>query len=288
MSHSSSRSRRAIANSDLELQQPSVAAGATRDTAVANHLILNADDFGLSHEHNLAILQAHQAGSITSASLMMGQPGTAGAVAMAHATPTLAVGLHLALSDAVPVLPPNLINRLVRSDGRFYPNEAALLRTAFSIEGRRQLRAEIGAQFRAFGQTGLICDHVNTHRHSHQLPHVARMICTEARRWNVKKSRLPWDPASGHRPGHILRLIRFHYLNRILRRSGISTIYSAIGRNWNPIDLLQVLHRQPSGLTELYFHPVALKEHLFASDLPTLLDDNVLSTLKRLRSSNLA
>jgi hypothetical protein len=42
-----------------------------------------------------------------------------------------------------------------------------------------------------------------------------------------------------------------------------------------------MLHRPPPGLIELYFHPVALKEHFFASDLPALLDDDVLSTLAR-------
>jgi hopanoid biosynthesis associated protein HpnK len=287
MSHLFNHSRRAVINGDLGDGQRTTTADAVSGGA-ANRLILNADDFGMSQEHNEAILQAHRAGSITSASLMMGQPGIAGAVAMAHATPTLAVGLHLALSDAAPVLPPNLIPRLVRDDGKFYPNEAAVLRAAFSVEGRRQLRAEIGAQFIAFHQTGLICDHVNTHRHSHQFPHVTKMICDEARRWGVKRSRLPWDATRRPRLGHTARFIRFYYLSRILRRSGIDTIYSSIGRKWNAIDLLEVLDRLPPGLIELYFHPVTVKDHPFASDLPALLDDDVLSALARLRSSNVA
>jgi chitin disaccharide deacetylase len=288
MSHIFNHFRRAVINRALGNRQRTTTADDAVGGGAANRLILNADDFGMSHEHNVAILQAHQAGSITSASLMMGQPGTAAAVAMAHATPTLTVGLHLALSDATPLLRPNLVPRLVGSDGKFYPNEVAVLRTAFSVEGRRQLQAEIHAQFCAFHQTGLICDHVNTHRHSHQLPHVAKMICDEARRWGVKRSRLPWDATRHPRLGHTARLIRFHYLSRILRRSGIETIYYSIGRNWNAGDLLEVLHGLPPGLIELYFHPVTLKEHLFASDLPALLDDNVLSALARLRSFNVA
>jgi chitin disaccharide deacetylase len=287
MSHFFSRCRRPVVNGDPGNSQGSTTGDAVGGGA-ANRLILNADDFGMSHEHNVAILQAHKAGSITSASLMMGQPGTAAAVAIAHATPTLTVGLHLALSDAAPLLRPKLIPRLIRNDGKFYPNEAAILRTTFSVEGRRQLRAEIHAQFSAFHQTGLICDHVNTHRHSHQFPHVAKIICNEARAWGVRKSRLPWDATRPPRLGHTARLIRFYYLSWILRRSGVDTIYYSIGRNWNAGDLLQVLHRLPPGLIELYFHPVALKEHLFASDLPALLDDDVLSALARLRSSNIA
>ena len=288
MSHLFNRSRRAIINGDLGNCQQSSDFDADGGDASSDRLILNADDFGASHEHNRAILQAHQAGSLTSASLMMGQSATDAAIAMAHATPTLVVGLHLALSDAIPVSPPSSINRLVRADGTFHSNEAALFRAGFSVEGRRQLRREIAAQFHAFHQTGLICDHVNTHRHSHQVPHVAKMICEEARRWGVTKSRLPWDATRGRRPGHTARLIRFQYLAWILRRSGINTIYSSIGRNWTATELLEVLHRLPPGLTELYFHPVALEEHIFASDLPALLNENVLSMLKRLRPFRVA
>jgi predicted glycoside hydrolase/deacetylase ChbG (UPF0249 family) len=251
----------------------------------ATHLILNADDFGMSHDHNVAILQAHQAGSIGSASLMMGEPGTAEAVAMAHATPSLTVGLHLALSDASPILPPTLIPNLVEEGGRFYPNEAALFCAAWSADRRRQLQAEIHAQFRAFHQTGLTCDHVNTHRHSHQLPHIAIMIFDQARQWGVRKSRLPWDATRRHYFRQPARLARYCVLNSIMRRSGISTIYSSIGRNWSVATLLDVLQRLPTGLNELYFHPVALKDHSFAADLPTLLDSDVLLMLRRLRSS---
>jgi chitin disaccharide deacetylase len=252
-----------------------------------NRLILNADDFGMSHEHNIAVLQAHHAGSIDSASLMVGERGTAEAVAMARQTPTLAVGLHLALSDATPVLPQDLIPHLVRGDGRFYPNESALFRTILSIKGLQQIQAEIRAQFTAFHETGLTCDHVNTHRHSHQMPHVAIMVFNEARRWGIKRTRLPWDATRRRRLGDWARLARFCVLYGIIRRSGVTTVYSSIGCNWSAATLLEVLPKLPAGLNELYFHPVALEEHPFASDLPTLLDPEVLALLARLRLFNI-
>ena len=82
------------------------------------NLRFNADDFGASHLHNIAILEAYQAGAINAASLMVGETGAVEAIAIArqHKMP---VGLHLALSDAIPVLPPEVIPLLVRSDGRF-------------------------------------------------------------------------------------------------------------------------------------------------------------------------
>lgn len=252
-------------------------------------LVFNADDFGMSHEHNLGVLQAHESGSITAASLMMGEVGTEEAVAMARKTPTLAVGLHIALSDATPVLPPEQIRSLVDDNGRFHKNESKLLLASFTPSGRRQIRAEIRAQFDAYQATGLPLDHINTHRHSHQLPTVATILFAEARRRNVKVSRLTLDPL---REVHVLsdmaRLIRFYIVRHIMRSSGITTIYLSIGRDtpghqWTPTTLLDVLRRIPPTITELYFHPVILPNHRYAIDVDTLIDEVVVNAIVELR-----
>lgn len=58
-------------------------------------LIVNADDFGLSAAVNLGIVEAHERGIVTSASLMVRQAAAAGAVAQAREHPALSVGLHI-------------------------------------------------------------------------------------------------------------------------------------------------------------------------------------------------
>jgi chitin disaccharide deacetylase len=58
------------------------------------HLIVNADDFGLSAGVNRGIADCHLQGVVTSASLMVGRPGTLEAVAMSRELPDLAIGLH--------------------------------------------------------------------------------------------------------------------------------------------------------------------------------------------------
>ncbi len=58
------------------------------------HLIVNADDFGLSAGVNRGIADCHLHGVVTSASLMVGRPGTLEAVAMSRELPRLAIGLH--------------------------------------------------------------------------------------------------------------------------------------------------------------------------------------------------
>ena len=60
-------------------------------------LVVNADDFGHSEPVNDGILEAHERGIVTSASLMVRRPGADGAVAAAPAS--LAVGLHVELGE---------------------------------------------------------------------------------------------------------------------------------------------------------------------------------------------
>jgi predicted glycoside hydrolase/deacetylase ChbG (UPF0249 family) len=58
-------------------------------------LIVNADDLGLSEAVNEGVFAAHEQGIVTSASLMVGRPAAAAAVAELSEHPDLAIGLHL-------------------------------------------------------------------------------------------------------------------------------------------------------------------------------------------------
>lgn len=57
-------------------------------------LIINGDDFGLSHGVNDGIVEAHTRGVLTSASLMVNASAAAEAAAQARQHPGLSVGLH--------------------------------------------------------------------------------------------------------------------------------------------------------------------------------------------------
>ena len=61
---------------------------------MARHLIVNADDFGLSSGVNEGIVEAHERGVVTSTSLMVDAPGAEEAAGLARAYPDLGVGLH--------------------------------------------------------------------------------------------------------------------------------------------------------------------------------------------------
>src|SRR5712692_7081247 len=57
-------------------------------------LIVNADDFGQSAGVNRGIIEAHEAGIVKSASLMVRWPAAAQAVAYGRKHPALSLGLH--------------------------------------------------------------------------------------------------------------------------------------------------------------------------------------------------
>src|SRR5438045_3428554 len=62
-------------------------------------LIVNADDFGLSEGTNRGIIQSHERGIVTSATIMVRQAAAVSAAAYAKSNSALAIGLHLDLGE---------------------------------------------------------------------------------------------------------------------------------------------------------------------------------------------
>ncbi len=163
-----------------------------RATTIRPRLIVTADDFGLHPAVNEAVELAHRDGVLRAASLMVAAPAMLDAVERARRLPGLAVGLHLVLADGVAVLPPARIPDLVDADGRFGDRMARDgVRFFFLPAVRRQLEAEIRAQFEAYAATGLPLDHVNAHKHFHLHPTVLSLILRIGRDYGLRAVRLP-------------------------------------------------------------------------------------------------
>src|ERR1700680_3490540 len=85
-------------------------------------LIVNADDFGISEEVNVAIIRAHKEGILTSASLMVTGTAFDHAVRLARENPHLGVGIHLVTVMGQSALSPSEVSSLVDSQGNFSNN----------------------------------------------------------------------------------------------------------------------------------------------------------------------
>lgn len=245
-------------------------------------VIINADDFGLSAAVNRAIVHAYEAGALSSTSLMVGGDVAQEAITIARQHSDLAVGLHVSFADVKPSLPLDAVSMLVR-DGRF-PSDDRLLHLAVrSAEGRRQIRAEIAAQIAAFHATGLVCDHINTHRNVHLRPAIGVIILHEAARAKIPTIRIPWDPAAVMGIINIMRFVRFASLRRLAALYRLRSPDLSIGRIWDAAQLAEVLSTLLQGVTEIYCHPVqteADEAHQFADDLPSLLSEDVSTALR--------
>ena len=166
-------------------------------------LILNADDFGLTPGINRAIAELHQAGVLTSASLMASGPAFDHAAALALANPTLGVGCHLVFVDGLPVSYPDAIPTLIGADGKhfrlsLYDFAQAVLRKTIREE---DLAREAEAQIQKLQRAGLTVTHIDTHKHTHVFPAVLEAVLHVAQRCGVQALRNPFEPAWAVRLG---------------------------------------------------------------------------------------
>lgn len=255
-------------------------------------LIVNADDFGLSASVNEAIIRAHREGILTTASLMVNEPGFAEAAALAREHPNLGVGLHLTFLCGHSTLPPEAIPGLVNARGEFGDDPVRTgFRFFFSRSLRRQLHAEIHAQFQRFHRTGLKLDHVNGHLHLHLHPAIFRILVAEARQLGIRAVRLTSDPYWLNR-----RLAR----GRLWYRTSHAIIFSLLACRSRPVldrgdhrhtrfvfgllqnakvdesYLLQLARHLPAGDSELYSHPSL---HEFRHEFEALVSPRVRTAL---------
>ena len=94
------------------------------------------------------------------------------------------------------MLPAAAVSRLTDASGAFRCDMAAMgALFATSPQARRQLAAEITAQFEAFRATGLALDHCNAHKHFHLHPFIGGLIASIGSRFGLRSVRVPLEPA---------------------------------------------------------------------------------------------
>jgi len=157
-------------------------------------LVVNADDLGLTAGVNDGIFDAHEHGILTSASLFAHAPATSDAIRRARTHPSLGIGVHLALVDGEPTLPPARVPSLVADDGRFRrswkPFIVACLSGRVSLgEVERELTAQVGRVLDA----GIRPTHLDAHKHVHAYPPVFAIVARLAARFGIPTMRVPFE-----------------------------------------------------------------------------------------------
>lgn len=160
-------------------------------------LILNADDFGLTRGINRAIAELATARALSSTTLMASGPAFNDAVAISRANPQLGVGCHVLLMDGAPISPPESIPSLLGPDRKnFRPTLRSFLAALFTNRIRAdEVEREATAQISKLQSAGIAVTHVDTHKHAHLFPAVARTILRAAEQCGVRAIRDPFEPA---------------------------------------------------------------------------------------------
>jgi hopanoid biosynthesis associated protein HpnK len=266
-------------------------------TTSTKALIVTSDDFGAAPQVNEAVERAHREGILTCASLMVAAPAAADAVKRAKKLPKLGVGLHLVLVEGKPVLPPEQIPNLVGSDGSFRTD---MVKASFGMAMlpwvKKQLAAEIEAQFAAFAATGLTLDHVNAHKHFHLHPTIGRLTVEIGKRYGMKAMRSPLEPPEilkriepNTTGGDVERLVSSVLRNRLYVNRIFSPDY-VFGLAWTgamtPKRVKALIENLPDGVSELYLHPAtsayngSVRGYRYSDELTALLAPDVLAAAR--------
>src|SRR5262245_57519074 len=263
---------------------------------VVKRLIVTADDFGLCEPVNEAVEIAHREGILSTASLMVGGGAAADAVARARRLAALRVGLHVVVVEDRPVLPPAQVAHL--TDGDCYLSRnlvSAGVRFFFDPAARRQLEAEIRAQFAAFAATGLALDHVNAHNHMHLHPTVLSIILRVGREFGLRAMRVPyesplvsWRVAGGALGAKLagaaglapwLAVLRARLRLRGIRANDVVLGLGASG-GMDEATVLRLLELVPDGrVAEMYFHPATRRSPESERTMPSYRQQAELAAL---------
>ena len=243
-------------------------------------LAVTGDDFGLTPGVNAGIVDAHRNGVLTHASLMSGAPFVREALAMARATPTLAVGVHLTLVDGAPVLPASRVPSLVGPDRRFrrtsgdFVADWVLLRV-----DPADVEREFRAQIRVLIDAGFQPTHLDSHKHTHMWPPVFEIVAKLAREYGIERVRSSFErPAlrtllahagqpdvRGQAVDNLLMAPLWAMTQVARRRAGLSDAWflGRVHTGHLSVDrLARAIRQAPAGYLELMTHPGYVDAHL--------------------------
>lgn len=236
-------------------------------------LIVNADDFGLTYGVNRAIVEAHERGIVTSATLMANGGALQHAVELASSAPRLSVGCHVVLVDGTPVSDAAEVPSLLTSE------QSGQFRTALSdfalhcLRGKlvpNEIEAEATAQICKLQTAGIAVSHLDTHKHTHLFPQVLHPLLRAARNCGVRAIRNPAEPIRLARvasePGLWKRWAQVRVLNRLagnfreaVKDAGMTTPDGSLGVVITGVMderlLKAIIERIPDGTWELVCHP---------------------------------
>jgi len=158
-------------------------------------VIIAADDLGRSTSTTRAIIEAHDRGIVTAASMMAGGDAFQEAAREVLERSKLSLGLHVTLCDGRAILPHASIPDLVDPHGFFIKSPAMTWLSFGKARVISQVEMEVKAQFDLLEAAGVHPCYIDSHHHLHMHPCVFEVLCRLASEKGVEWIRIPHEPA---------------------------------------------------------------------------------------------
>lgn len=155
-------------------------------------IILNADDFGSAPDTVAATIECFEAGLLTSATIMVGMPGTDDALEFARRHPQHSFGVHLQFvgdGRERPLSDPGAVPALVDADGYLRPTNAMRAQALLRRVPVAQIEREAAAQLDLVKSNGIPVSHVDSHRHLHKFGPFRAALARVLPRFGTKRVR---------------------------------------------------------------------------------------------------
>jgi chitin disaccharide deacetylase len=264
-------------------------------------LVINADDLGFSPGVNRGIFEAHAAGTVSSASMMVTTPAFGEAAERAQRdAPQLGIGLHLNLIAGAPLSSvPSLTDP---ATGRFYPLDSLVRHSLAGQIDATEVRRECEAQLAALVAAGITPSHIDSHRHVHAMPGILPVVAAVAHEAGIPVVRRPLDRVSMLDPVASAKMLVVHAAWRTAL-TGVAPAHRGLlarAPHFRGIAmqgmpdirdrLLATIDSLPIGATEIMVHPgydddVLASQDVFraerAVELQALCDPAVVARLQK-------
>ena len=159
-------------------------------------LIVNADDFGLTEQVTRGILVAHREGIVTSTTLMANGGAFDMAVSNGRREYALGIGVHLNLTEGLPVAPASDIPTLVDRQGRLHLSPRCLAQGILTRQvNLADVETELWRQITKVMGAGIFPTHLDGHKHIHVLPGVSGIVIRLAQEFSIRSVRCPCEAA---------------------------------------------------------------------------------------------
>ena len=146
-------------------------------------VIINSDDFGLTEGVNNGIIELIEAGVLTSTSVMTNMPHYRDIIPYKD---KIGVGIHLTLTEGMPVLNPTKIPTLVNENGFFYKYSVVTKKAIYRKFSSQELVDEFSAQVQKLIDIGIKPSHIDSHESILKYPFFIPIVRKLALKYNIK------------------------------------------------------------------------------------------------------